>query len=162
MAPEGLERYRHPDPEFEIDVPAGFDLGAMPGALVVARAPEGTSASPFRANLTVVAQQLPPGIDAATLSQASLAEQAHCFPGWRLIDRAGAWIGGLPAERTLVTYLLTRDSGLDLGRETSIAVEQWRMLRSDVAWIVSGSSETPEYGRFAGVWSVCAGSLVAG
>ena len=159
MAVEGLERYRHADPAFEIAVPAGFELGAMPGTLVVARAPEGASASPFRANLTVIAQELPPGTDAATLSEASLAEQARSFPGWRLIDRAGTRIGGVPAERTLITYLLRRDSGVDLGREASIAVEQWRMLRSDVAWIVSGSSETPEYGRVADLWSTCAGTL---
>jgi hypothetical protein len=156
MVVEGLARYRHLDPAFEIAVPAGFELGSMPGALVVARAPEGES---FRANLTVIAQHLPPGSDAGVLSEASLAEQARSFPGWRLIDRAGTRIGGLPAERTLVTYLLTRDSGVDLGRETSIAVEQWRLLRDDVAWIVSGSSETPEYGRCAALWSACAGSL---
>jgi hypothetical protein len=159
MAPDGLERYRHPDPAFGIDVPAGFELGTMPGALVVARAPEEASPSPFRANLTVIAQELPPGTDPAAISEAALAEQARCFPGWRLIDRAAARIGDVPAERTLITYLLTRDSGVDLGRETSIAVEQWRLLRSGVAWIVSGSSETPEYGRFAPLWSACAGSL---
>jgi hypothetical protein len=157
MAEAGLVSYRHRDPAFEIGVPAGFELGALPGALVVARAPEGRS--PFRANLTVVAHELPPETDAAALSDGALAEQARSFPGWRLIDRAAARVGGLRAERTLITYLLTRDSGIDLGREASIAVEQWRTLGSGVSWIVSGSCETPEYGRFAPLWSACAASL---
>jgi hypothetical protein len=152
-----LERYSHPDPAFEIDFPAGFELGTMPGTLVAARAPAG--ASPFRPNLTVIAQELPPGIDPAALSEASLAEQARSFPRWRLIDRAEARIGGLPAERTLVTYLLTRDSGVDLGREVSITVEQWRMLRAGEAWIVSASCETAEYGLLGDLWSACAESL---
>ena len=95
MATAGLERYRHPAPAFEIDLPTGFEVGVMPGVLVVARAPEAASASPFRANLTVVAQQLPPGVDPVELSDGSLAEQARTFPGWRLIDRAEARLGEL-------------------------------------------------------------------
>jgi hypothetical protein len=159
MATAGLERYRHPAPAFEIDLPTGFELGVMPGVLVVARAPEAASASPFRANLTVVAQQLPPGVDPVELSDGSLAEQARTFPGWRLIDRAEARIGELPAERTLATYRVTRDSGIDMGRGVSIAVEQWRALAGDVAWIVSGSCETAEYGLVGELWRACAESL---
>jgi hypothetical protein len=159
MATAELERYRHPDPTFEIDLPAGFELGVMPGVLIVARAPETASRSPFRANLTVVAQELPPGVDPVALSDGSLAEQARSFPRWRLIDRAEARIGELPAERTLATYLVTRDSGIDMGRSVSVAVEQWRAQAGDVAWIVSGSCETPHYGLVADLWAACAESL---
>jgi hypothetical protein len=33
------------------------------------------------------------------------------------------------------------------------------MLRAGVAWIVSGSCETPEYGRVADLWSTCAATM---
>src|SRR5262245_51744016 len=104
MAVVELERYRHPDPAFDIDLPAAAELGVMPGTLIVARAPEGASDSPFRTNLTVVAQHLPPGVDRERYAEAALAQEAGSLPEWRLIDRAPAEVDGRPAERTLATY----------------------------------------------------------
>ena len=97
MAVVELERYRHPDPPFEIHLPAGSELGIMPGTLIVARAPEDVSDSPFRTNLTVVAQRLPPGADREHYAAAALAQEAGSLPEWRLIDRAPARIDGLAA-----------------------------------------------------------------
>ena len=158
MAAGQLERYRHADPAFEIDLPPGTEVGTMPGMLVVARAPEDASSSPFRTNLTVVAQELPPGTGPRALAEASLAEAARSFPGWRLIDRAPARLGELTAERTLATYLPSRRSGVDFGRPLSVAVEQWRVLHGGLAWILSASCETPDYGCFGDVWRACAAS----
>jgi hypothetical protein len=157
-----LERYRHDDPAFEIDLPAAAEVGTMPGMLVVARAPEDASASPFRTNLTVVAQHLPPDLSAERYAEVALGEAAASFPQWRLIDRQPAVLGGLPAERTLATYWLSRDSGVDFGRQLSVAVEQWWQLRGGMAWIVSASCEVGDYGRVGELWAACAESLRPG
>ena len=162
MAVAGLERHVHPDPRFEIDLPSGTELGIMPGVVLVARAPESASSSPFRTNLTVVAQALPAGADPDRYAELALAEEAGSFPDWRLIDRAEAWIGELPAERTLATYRLSRSSGVDFGRELSVTVEQWRLVHEDLAWIVSASCETGEYALVADLWTACAESLRPG
>jgi hypothetical protein len=162
MAVAGLQRYRHPDPTFEIDLPPGAEVGTMPGTLIVARAPEQASASPFRTNLTVVAHEVPGGIDPERYAEAALAESARALPRWRLIDRAPAQIDGLPAERALATYLMSRASGVDFGRELSVAVEQWWQLREGMAWILSASCEAAEYGRFGELWAACAESLQPG
>jgi hypothetical protein len=161
MAAIELAPYRHDDPAFEIDLPVGMEVGAMPGVCVVAREPEGER-SPFRSNLTVVAQDLPPGIDPVELAEASLAEEARRFPHWRLIDRAPARVGELDAERTLATYRLARDSGVDFGRELSIAVEQWRAQVGERVWIVSASAESGDYGLVSELWAACAESLRPG
>ena len=162
MAVVELERYQHPDPGFEIDLPQGVELGVMPGMVLVARLPLDESRSPFRGNLTIVAQELPAGVDVAAHGDASLAEEARSLPNWRLIDRAPAEVGGLPAERTLATYRLGRDSGIDAGRALSVTVEQWRLLRDGLAWIVSVSCESSEYGLFCDLWTACAESLRPG
>jgi hypothetical protein len=162
MAVAGLERHRHPDPAFEIDLPSAMEVGVMPGVLVVARAPEGATASPFRTNLTVVAQELPSGVDASSYAEFALAEEARSFPDFRLIDRAPAQLGGLEAERTLATYRPARDSGVDFGRPLSVTVEQWRTVHESLAWVVSASCETPEYAFMADLWTVCAESLRPG
>jgi hypothetical protein len=162
MAVARLERFRHPDPAFEIDLPSGMEVGVMPGVLVVARAPEGATTSPFRTNLTVVAQELPAGVDASSYAEFALAEEARSFPDFRLIDRAPARLTCLDAERTLATYRLARDSGVDFGRPLSITVEQWRAVHEDLAWIVSASCETPDYALVADLWTACAESLRPG
>jgi hypothetical protein len=154
-----LERYRHPDPRFEIDLPQGAELGVMPGMVLVARLPEDASPSPFRSNLTIVAQELPAGVDVSAHGDASLAEEARSLPEWRLIDRAPAEVGGRTAERTLATYRLGRDSGIDAGRALSVTVEQWRLLRDGLAWIVSASCESGDYGLVCDLWTECAESL---
>jgi hypothetical protein len=161
MAEIELERYRHRDPPFEIDLPVGMEVGAMPGVLVVAREPAGAR-SPFASNLTVVAQDLPVGLDLAAHADESLAEEARSLPHWRLIDRAPAHVGELDAERTLATYRLSRASGVDFGRELSVAVEQWRIDVERRVWIVSASAESGDYGLVSDVWTTCAESLRPG
>jgi hypothetical protein len=162
MAVVELERYRHEEPAFTIDLPAGAEVGVMPGVLVVARAPEGVTPSPFRTNLTVVAQELGPDMSPEKYAAGALAEAAASFPGWRLIDRTPVEIGGLRGERTLATYVLQRDSGVDFGREMSAAVEQWRLAGAGLAWIVSASCEAAEYGMVGSVWRTSAETLRTG
>jgi hypothetical protein len=162
MGPGGLQHYRHPDPEFEIDFPPGAEVGVMPGVLVVARAPEEASSSPFRTNLTVVAQELGPGIDHEAYANGALAEEAASFPEFRLIDRARERIGDLDAERTLATYRVAPDSGVDFGRDLSVTVQQWRLVHETMAWVLSASCETVEYPVVADVWTACAESLRVG
>jgi hypothetical protein len=162
MAAAALERYCHPEPAFAIDLPADAELGMMPGVLVVASAPEGATGSPFRTNLTVVAQRLAPGTDPDDYAEGALAEAERSFPDWRLIDRTSVEIAGLRGERTLATYRVAQDSGIDFGRELSVAVEQWRLVGDSLAWIVSASCETPEYGLVGQVWRACAETLRPG
>jgi hypothetical protein len=162
MAAAALERYRHPEPAFAIDLPADAELGVGPGVLVVATAPVGATRSPFRTNLTVVAQELAPGTDPDAYAAFGLAEAERSFPEWRLIDRTPIEVAGLAGERTLATYRVARDSGVDFGRELSVAVEQWRLIGETLAWIVSASCETPEYGLVGEVWRACAETLRPG
>jgi hypothetical protein len=105
----------------------------MPGVLVVASAPASATRSPFRTNLTVVAQQLAAGTDPEDYAAGALAEAARSFPDWRLIDRTAVEIAGLRGERTLATYRVAQDSGIDFGRELSVAVEQWRLVGDSLA-----------------------------
>jgi hypothetical protein len=135
-------------PEFFIDLPEDVEVGELPGTLLVARDPRG--ASPFRANLTVVAEQVPPGFGLAEYTAAGLDQAVDAIPGFRLIDRAEATLAGLPAERTLATYL---------AGPVSVTLEQWRAIAGDRAWVVSCSCDTAEYFKAADVWSACAESL---
>jgi hypothetical protein len=159
MAVAELERHRHPDPACAIDLPAGFEVGTMPGMLLVARAPEGFSPSPFAPNLTLAAQRLSPATDLGALGDEALAVAQRSLPAWRLLDRTDATIGRLEGERTLATYLVRRGSGVDLGRDVSVAVEQWRVVGDGLAWIVSGSCESAEYGQLCDLWAASAESL---
>jgi hypothetical protein len=162
MAVAELERHRHPDPACAIDLPAGFDVGTMPGVLLVARAPDGFSASPFAPNVALAAQRLPPDADLGALGDAALARAECSFPAWRLLDRTDTAIGGMDGQRTLATYLVRPGSGVDLGRDVSIAVEQWYVVGDGLAWIVSGSSESADYGQVCDLWAASAESLRPG
>jgi hypothetical protein len=162
MAVAELARHEHPDPPFAIDLPAGAELGVMPGVLLVARLPRELSGSPFQSNLTVVAEDLPADVDAEAHAEASLRQEAEALPGWRLIDRAQAQVGEAPADRTLATYLVGRRSGVDLGRQVSITLEQWRLRHGARSWIVSASCETGDYGLLGELWTACAESLRPG
>ncbi len=144
-------------PDFTIDLPEDVEVGELPGTLLVARDPNG--ASPFRANLTVVAEALPPGFGLAEYTAAGLDQAEAAIPGFRLIDRAETQLAGRPAVRTLATYLVTPESGIDLGRPVSVTLEQWRTIADDRAWVVSCSCDTAEYWQAAEGWSACAESL---
>lgn len=151
-------RHRHPEPPFSIDLPDDVELDVSPGMLLVARDPNGQS--PFRANLTIVAEQLPPG--AETSMDAGLEQAARSIPGWRLIDRTETTIADLQGERALATYLVTPESGFDLGRPVSITLEQWRVIDGDIAWVVSCSCDTAEYWQASDTWTRSAESLRTG
>ncbi|MBE2319682.1 DcrB-related protein [Solirubrobacter sp. CPCC 204708] len=142
---------RHEHAEFAIDLPEDVELVDQPGTFLVAR--DGSGASPFRANLTVVAEQLPEPItlDEYTALGVELLERR--VPGFRLIDRAATTLAGHAAERTLATYLV------DLERPVSVTLEQWRLLVDGAAWIVSCSCDTAEYWQAAEAWTACAESL---
>ena len=158
MAVAELERYRHDDPPFTVDLPAGAELGVMPGLLIVARAPEAATVSPFRPNITILAQELPAGTDLDALADAAIDEAARCLPAWHLLDREA---GEGADERTLATYL-ARLEGVDLGREVPVVVEQWRRVHDGLLWVLSASCELAEYGELADLWDACARSLAPG
>lgn len=163
MHADTLNCHRHADPPFAIDLPADVEIDTeAAGTLLVARDPGGEARSPFRANLTVVAERLPDGFDPAEYSTTALAQAERSIPGWRLIDRTDTTIAGRPGERTLATYLITPESGIDLGRAVSVTLEQWRVIDADVAWIVSCSCDTAEYWQAADTWTRCAESLRLG
>jgi hypothetical protein len=162
MGADTRRRYVHEDPAFAIDMPVDADLGTTAGMLVVARAPEGLTASPFRSNLTIVAQDLPGDVDHAELAEQSLAEEARALPNWRLIDRATETVGELPAERTLATYIVGRGSGVDFGRDLSVTVQQWRIVEGTRQWITSASCETPEFALVGDLWADSAVTLRLG
>jgi hypothetical protein len=155
-----LVRHRHPDPAFAVDLPATAERSSD-GALLVAREPRPEPAA-FRANLTVVAEQIPARLAFPAYAERSIADEAEMLPGWRLIDREDSEIGGLPAVRTLATYLGSAVAGFDFGRDLSIALEQWRIHHERDAWIVSVSCDGIEYALVSEVWRVCAESLRPG
>jgi hypothetical protein len=156
-----LERYHHRSPPFAIDLPAGAERSSE-GALLVVREPEPEPAATFRANLTVVAEQIPAGMAFGDYADRSIADESEMLPGWRLIDREDAEIGGRAAVRTLATYLGSAVDGFDFGRDLSIALEQWRIHHGADAWIASVSCDTVEYALVSEVWRVCAESLRPG
>jgi hypothetical protein len=162
MAETAPQRYRHAEPAFGIDLPEGAELGHVPGMLLAARRPAEASASPFRSNLTVVAEPLPEGLGFAAYCEGSLAVQGSMFPHWRLVDRETVVVSERPALRTHATYRVARDSGVDFGRTLSVTVEQWRLLADGAAWTASASCETPEYGLVGEAWAQSATSLVVG
>jgi hypothetical protein len=153
MSIAGYTLYRHLDPPFTIELPADGEAIEQPGVMLLVRDPEGTSASPFRANLNLVAEALPPHADLDGYTAAGLEATAERLPGWRLIDRAEEPVGDRPGERTLASYLLTPESGVDLGRAVSVTLEQWRVFHDGLAWIVSGSCDTGEYRSAAPAWA---------
>jgi hypothetical protein len=162
MAATTPQRYLHADPAFGIDLPDGVELMEVPGMLLTARRPAEVSASPFRSNLTIVAEPLPEGLDFEAYCEGSLPLQARMFPHWRLLDRETVEVSERPALRTLATYRVARDSGIDFGRTLSVTVEQWRLVADGAAWIASASCETPEYGLVGETWAESATSLLVG
>ena len=151
-----LQRYRHADPAFAIDLPAWFELADAGGALLVALAPP--AASPFRANVTVAAQELPIGVELDAYTSAGLASAAERFPAWRLIDRAETAVGALPASRTLATYRAAFEGGWVI----SVTLEQWVVVHDGLAWIVSCSCDSGDYADACELWLECAESLRPG
>jgi hypothetical protein len=168
MAHVPLERHRHADPAFTIDVPEGIEhveagaRGVPAEVLLAVREAAEASPSPFQSNLTVVAEPLPGGMDLEAYADASLDTESEMLPGWRLIDREQTQVGGMPAVRTLGSYLGSGVPGMALERPLSITVEQWRVLHRDTAWVVSASCETGDYALVCDTWSACAESLRPG
>jgi hypothetical protein len=156
-----LVRYRHPNPPFAVDLPAEAERSSE-GALLVAREPAPEPVPAFRANLTVVAEQIPAGLDFAAYVDRSLADESEMLPAWRLIDREDTSIGGRRAVRTLATYLGSAMPGFDFGRDLSVALEQWRIEHAGDAWIASVSCDAVEYALVGEVWRACAESLRPG
>jgi hypothetical protein len=149
--PIALERYVHPALGFGLDLAPGmeiFDKG--PDVALIAREAEGAGTSPFRANLTVVAERLHPGTSLEDYAEESLAKQAGLLDDWRLIDRTETTVAGLPAVRTL---------GHHAFGEFAVALEQWRVVAGDVAWVVAASCDALEYSVVADVATACAESL---
>jgi len=141
-----------------IDVPEGFEPGAAPGALLVAVDP--LAASPLHASVSVVAQELPPGgVTLDEYTTAGLEAAAARFERWRLIDRAETTIAGVPAARTLATYLASFHGDWDGEWVLSVALEQWVVVHAGHAWVVSCTCDSADYAALAERWIACAESL---
>jgi hypothetical protein len=148
-----LVTYRHPELHFSIDLPPEIEIGDdVPHVAVVAveRAdvvPPGS----FRANLNVVVEQGPPGMDLDGYVEASLEQQRRSMAGFRLIDREDLTISDVPAVRTLAHFH---------GSEVlALVVEQWRLIARGLGWVVTASSDAISYGGRADAFAACAESL---
>ena len=148
-----LETYRHPTLGFAIDLPPGLELHAsLPGAALVAV--EREDALPhgaFRSNLTVIAQDVGPGVALDAQLERSLLDQERVLEGFRLLDREATTLAGLPAVRTLAHHR----SGGDL----AVVAEQWTTMRDGLAWTVTCTCEALAYDVSADVLSAAAESL---
>lgn len=149
--PIALKRYVHPALGFGLDLAPGMEIyDKGPDVALVAREAEGSGTSPFRANLTVVAERLHPGTSLEDYVEASLEKQAGMLDDWRLIDRAETTVSGLPAVRTL---------GHHVYGEFGIVLEQWRVVDGELAWVVAAQCDALEYSAVADVATACAESL---
>ena len=151
---EELEPYTHPELGFTMQLPAGIEIGEeVPGVALLARTVEEAAISPFRANLTVVAERLPAGTDAEGYTDQSLAAQEPLLESYYLIDRAPAVVGGRPATRTL---------GHHAFQAHAVALEQWRVVDGDTGYVISASCEALEYDSVADGFAACAESFRPG
>ena len=79
MATVELVRYRHADPAFAIDLPAAAERSSE-GALLIAREPVPEPEPAFRANLTVVAEQIPGRMAFPEYADRSIADRDGVTP----------------------------------------------------------------------------------
>jgi hypothetical protein len=145
-----LERFAHPQLGFTLDLPPGVEIAidVPPGIALVARATDRAAA--FRANLTVVAEQVAPDTDLDAYVAGSLAEQARVLEAWHLIDVASATVADRAAVRTLGHHVF---DGM------GIVVEQWRVRDADLGWVLAASSEALLWRASAEVLAACAESF---
>jgi hypothetical protein len=148
-----LVTHRHPELGFSIDLPPDIEVHEdVPHVALVAieRAdvvPEGT----FRANLNVVVETGPPGMDLDAYVEGSLERQRGSMAGFRLIDREETTVGGVPAVRTLAHY-----RGSDV---LGVVVEQWRLIARGLGWVVTVSADAIGYADRADAFAASAESL---
>ena len=145
--------HRHATLGFTIELSAGLDVDeGMPGvALVAAERADALPPGAFRANLTVVAEDVGEDVDLEGYLLGSLAEQERALEGFRLIDREQTELAGVPAVRTLAHHR-ARDA-------LAVVAEQWRLVRGPRAWIVTCTSDAIGYAQTADVMAAAAESL---
>lgn len=148
-----LQPYRHPDLGFTIDLPEGLDVDdRMPGvALVAAERADAVPPGAFRANLTIVAEDVAADTDLEAYTLGSLTEQEHVLEGFRLLDREETELSGHPAIRTLAHHRQ--------GDVLAVAAEQWRLVAGTRAWILTATSGALGYAATADVLQQCVASF---
>lgn len=137
--PERLA-YRHPELGFTIDLPAGTEYrDGLADIALIALEPD-RDESPFRANVTVVAEEtvLETGLDAHC--DATIAMQGHRLAGFLLLDREMARLTGHEACRTLAHH---HANGL------ALAIEQWHLLAKGLAYTLTASCWALDYDNLA-------------
>lgn len=145
-----LEPYRHSELGFSLELPPDIELHEdLPhvAMLAVERAevlPEGA----FRASISVVAEDGPPGLGLDGYAERSLAVQSQSMTAFRLLDRDALELDGVPAVRTLGHYV----GGEALG----VAVEQWRLIARGLGWVVSATSDAISYADKGEIMAACA------
>jgi len=143
-----LEHYVHRKLRFEIDLPVGLQTRTdLRGIALAAWDPQGTPATPFHTNLTVVAEQLPEPFELPAYADRSLATQADVLLRWHLFDREETDIGGIPAVRTL---------GHHSDGELAIVAEQWRLIHDGRGWVLTASCGALDYPGAGDIWRAVA------
>jgi hypothetical protein len=145
-----LQPYRHSELGFTIDLPPDIEVhDDLPHVAVLAleRAdvlPEGA----FRASISVVAEDGPPGLDLDGYVERSLAVQEQSMEEFRVLDRDSLELGDVPAVRTLAHYVG--------GEALAVVVEQWRLIARGLGWVVSASSDAISYADKGEIMAACA------
>ena len=141
--------YRHPGLGFEVEPAGGWSLLEEDDrTAVMAVAPEEASRP---AIVTVAAQPIDPGWDAATFAEEALAAQAATPGRLRVIDRAGETIGGLPAVRVVLQR--PGDDG------EVVVLDEWRVAQDVRGWTVSAYCPIAAYAALAPAVRATAQSL---
>jgi hypothetical protein len=142
--------YRHPALGFEVEPAGGWSLLEEDDrTAVMAVASEGASRP---AIVTVAAQPIDPGWDAATFADEALAAQAATLGRLRVIDRAAETIGGLPAVRVVLQR--PGDDG------EVVVLDEWRVAQDGRGWTVSAYCPIAAYAALAPAVRATAQSLL--
>jgi hypothetical protein len=142
--------YRNAGLGFSLELPPDIEVHEdLPhvAMLAVERAeilPEGA----FRASISVVVEDGPPGLGLEGYVEGSLRQQAATMTEFRVLDRDELALGGVPTVRTLAHYVG--------GEALAVAIEQWRLIARGLGWVVSASSDAISYADKGEIMATCA------
>jgi hypothetical protein len=148
-----LEPYRHAELAFTLDLPPELEVHEdLPHvALLAVERPDAIPDGTFRASLSVVAEDGPPGMDLAAYVAGSLEREAQSLQAFRLLDRDELLLDAVPAVRTLAHYQGSESLGVTL--------EQWRLIARGLGWVVTATSDAISYADKGEIMSLCAESF---
>jgi hypothetical protein len=115
-----LTPYRHAVLGFELALPPGTETHEdAEHVALVALEPIASGETGFRANVTVVVEELIPGTGVEAYTDRSLEIQAAAMHAFHLLDREATVIAGEEATRTL---------GHHDAQGVAVTAEQWRLI----------------------------------